>query len=99
MSDTNELENTGASVPIDLMMLLDGVKRKIKAIPAANYEDLAEESGVSVPTLYAIIADRRMPSLPTFQKLCDHFGITVDVATHKTVLPPVAKAGSNNRLI
>ncbi|MGO7501542.1 helix-turn-helix domain-containing protein [Rhizobium johnstonii] len=76
---------------IDLMMLLDGVKRKIKAVPAAAYGDLAEECGVSVPTLYGIIADRRMPSLPTLQKLCDHFAITVDVATHKQVLPPVVR--------
>lgn len=91
MLNADELERAGAAVSLDLMMLLDGVKRRIKAVPAAEYADLAEECGVSVPTLYAIIADRRLPSLPTFQKLCDHFAITVDVATHKQVIPPVVK--------
>ncbi|MBY5338194.1 helix-turn-helix transcriptional regulator [Rhizobium leguminosarum] len=91
MCDAVELEPTGAAVSIDLMMLLDGVKRKIKAVPAAEYEELSLACGVSVRTLYGIIADRRMPSLPTFQKLCDHFAITVDVALHKQVLPPVVR--------
>ncbi len=90
MSELDELERAGTAVPIDLMMLLDGVKRKIKSIPAAAYEELAEECGVSVPTLYAIIADRRLPSLTTFQKLCDHFSMTVDIATHRTARPPQA---------
>ncbi|TBF08914.1 helix-turn-helix transcriptional regulator [Rhizobium ruizarguesonis] len=91
MPDVIELERAGAAVPIDLMMLLDGVKRKIKAVPAAEYGDLAHESGVSVPTLYSIIADRRIPSIPTLQKLCNHFAITVDLATHKQVMPPVVR--------
>ncbi|QIO64723.1 helix-turn-helix transcriptional regulator [Rhizobium leguminosarum] len=91
MPDVIELERAGAAVPIDLMMLLDGVKHKIKAVPAAEYGDLAHESGVSVPTLYGIIANRRIPSIPTLQKLCDHFKLTVDVATHKQVIPPVVR--------
>ncbi|ANL40402.1 MULTISPECIES: helix-turn-helix transcriptional regulator [Rhizobium] len=94
MLNADELEHAGAAVSLDLMMLLDGVKRRIKAVPAAEYGDLAEECGVSVPTLYAIIADRRLPSLPTFQKLCNYFAITVDVATHKQVMPPVVKPNS-----
>lgn len=91
MSDAVELARAGAAVPIDLMMLLDGVKRKIKAVPPAEYGDLAQECGVSVSALYGIISDRRLPSLPTLQKLCNHFAITVDVATHKQVLPPVVR--------
>ncbi|MBY3194251.1 helix-turn-helix transcriptional regulator [Rhizobium laguerreae] len=90
MSDTiAELERAGAAVSIDLMMLVDGVRSRIKAVPAGEYSDLSHESGVSVPTLYDIIANRRIPSIPTLQKLCDHFKLTVDVATHKQVLPPV----------
>lgn len=70
---------------MNLYMLVEGVKRKIKAAPRKGFEKLAVDADVSVPTLYAIIADRRMPSIETLQKLCDHFGIKVSVVAHETV--------------
>lgn len=85
----SELSPEGTALSIDLVMLTDGIRRKVKA---GNVYEIAQGAGVTAPTLYEFIARRRLPTIPTLQKLVDYFGITADAATHKQALPPTASS-------
>lgn len=82
----SELSPQGTAIPIDLMMLVDGIRSRIKA---GDVYEIAEGAGVTPPTLYEFIGNRRLPTIPTLQKLIHFFGITADAATHKQVQPSV----------
>ncbi|MEW9807469.1 helix-turn-helix domain-containing protein [Mesorhizobium marinum] len=82
------LTPAGSSLPIDLWLLLEGVRKKISA---SNIQELSDTTGVTRPTLYDIAAGRRVPTIETFQRLLNHFQFAADAATHKHVLPPVVR--------
>ena len=42
-----------------------------------SYYQLAKVSGIAYSTLSTMINKHNMPSLPTLQKLCDGFGISI----------------------
>jgi transcriptional regulator with XRE-family HTH domain len=88
-----ELTPEGTALSIDLMMLVDGIRKRVKA---GDVYEIAEGAGVTPPTLYEFVGKRRLPTIPTLQKLIDYFGITVDAATHKQVLPPVPSNNSQS---
>ncbi|MGO6665743.1 helix-turn-helix domain-containing protein [Rhizobium ruizarguesonis] len=85
----SEVLGQGAAIPLDLVMLVDGIRKRVAA--AASVYEVAEAANVTAPTLYAFIKKERVPTIDTLQKLCNHFAITVDVATHKQVMPPVVR--------
>lgn len=56
------------------------VIERIKALCAARswtYYRLAKESGIAYSTLFTMLNKANEPSIPTLQKICDGFGITM----------------------
>ncbi len=85
----SEVLEQGSAVTLDLVMLVDSIRKRVAA--AESVYDVAEAANVTAPTLYAFIKKERVPTIDTLQKLCNHFAITVDVATHRQVLPSVVR--------
>lgn len=61
---------------MDDINVLDRIKELCKDRKWSYYK-LAQESNIQYNTLYNMLSRTTMPTIPTLQKICDGFGITV----------------------
>lgn len=76
----SELTPAGTPVPMDLAMLLTGVRKRLTE---DTIEDVVAATGITRNTLYSIRDERRVPSFDTFQRLVNFYGYQITVTTHR----------------
>lgn len=78
------------AIPLDLMTLVFSIKDRVRRLSKVEFAALLDADIISQRTAYNIRSgERGMLAIETLQALCDYFGMTVDVLTHKPAQPPV----------